>query len=66
MEKRFHDVDHRAQLIGFRSPSSVNSGTARVHKNLQNLFLVETYSAVGTQTLQLLFESHCGIDSKQF
>ena len=38
MEKRFHDVDHRAQFIGFRSPSSVSSGAARVHKNLQIFF----------------------------
>ena len=66
MEKRFHDVDHRAQLSSFRSPSSVSSGAPSIHKNLKNLFLIETYSTVGTQLIQLLFESHYGIDSTQF
>ena len=65
MEKGLQDVDHCAEFIDSRSPSSVSGGTTGVHKNLQDLFLVETYSAVSTQTIQLLFESNCGINSKQ-
>ena len=49
MEEIFQDIDHRAQLVDFWSPSSVSGGAARVYKNLENRFLVGTYAAIGTK-----------------
>ena len=50
MEKGLHNIDHRADFIDCRSPTAMSGGASGVHKNLQNLFFVETDSAVGTET----------------
>ena len=65
MEKGLHDVDHGVELIDSRTPASVSGSASGVHKDLQDLFFVDAYFTVGTETIQLLFESNRRINSKQ-
>ena len=65
MEKSLHNVDHCAELVDARSPASVSGGATGVYEDLKNLLFVETYSAVGTESIQLFLESKRRMDFKQ-
>ena len=50
MDEGLYNSDHRADFIDCRSPTAMSGGASGAHKNLQSLFFVQAYSAVGAET----------------